>query len=305
MGSLGHYAAVVNTSRPVGVNLALVAIALLFIAFNLFLSPNGSDVPSVIWLMYFRYGICFSEPAMLAIWAALGSGSALYRLPVTIAVLVITILADGYTALRWNVSKWNASRIDNYHLNLSIVAGYVGIFVILFITFTLLRRWARLRIMHSTELTSDVVPPKNQFGVRYLIGLMTICAMLMTVGRNFRGDWGGPTPGTSSHFILTTLIATLLILLVLPSSIIPFLALTKTLRWMPFLLLILSWPPSLWLAVEISNLLDGAPPNRLDVAVHMFVIQLGALFSGSFAAMVLRIVGLRAARAVSPQSKLV
>jgi hypothetical protein len=283
-------------TRRGGVYLAITAIAVSFVGFNLLLGPNGSS-PSSLWLIYCAFGIHFSMPLLLAIWAALGLGSVLYRLPLSAAVLILAILADGYTSLRLYETTDR-----NYYLNLSIVAGIVGVFVVFFIVFALLRRWTGLRIAPTSEFGTNTDERKHQFDLKYLLCLMTICALLMAIGRNFRGDWASPL-GNRPNFFSIVIFVTLLSLLVLPSAIQVFIVIATSRRLMLFLTLVLAWIASLCLAVATLVLYEGAPPGKLlDAASFLFLVQFGATISALASATVLRQVRLRAVRIPAPDA---
>lgn len=266
---------------PVPVGLA-VAIAL----YNLVLSPMRAAGPASDWPALLGIGVIFVQPLLLAAWAALGPGALVYRLPVSAATLIAWIFAQSFAGL--NLFAPDGAR---NHLNLEMTVAFVTAFAVASAVIGLVRRATGIHISRCEQPS----PPsqqqgRHQFGMKYLLGWMTICALLIVIGRSFVSDTLWFDQRWLSLVWELSIGIVFLLLLMMPPAVLPLLALTRPTPWRWLLLIGAAWPVSLWAAVEVTNMSSrGGPPQ--NVYWPFGVLQIGATATALGSALVLRLAG--------------
>jgi len=263
----------------------LVAVHALF---NAILSPLGTTVSNVPeWQALTFMGVFCAQPLILSTWAGLGPGSIIHRLPLTLAALILLSFAEG--SKKWNML---ADPNEQYRLDLGGLVFGLTMFAIATIILLPLRRWARVEIARPKDWVAAQLS-KSQFGMKYLLGWMTVSALLLGMGRlGARQLPSSPTVqdvGELSSFAGVTL------LVVFPPIALSLWALSQPLRWRLIFIVFLLWIPGLWAAAETYVAL--APRSSLQEAVFTFLfVQLGAAAAGVISAVAVRLAGYRLVR---------
>ena len=276
---------------------APVALAVAIGFYNLVLSPlHGAISPSK-WLAASGIGVLFVQPLLVAAWAALGTGSLIYRLPVSAATLIAWMFAHSISD--WNLFAGDGARND---LNIEMTFAFVIVFVVATAIIGLVRRVSGVHISRYQQSAPPSPRRRHQFGMKYVLGWMTVCALLIVVGRAFVSD------PLRNHLSWLSLLwdllegSVLLLLLTMPPAVLPLLALTRPTPWRWLLMFIVSWPVSLGLAIAILTLsVRSGPPNAFEFCAG---VQLGVTAIAVFSAVVLRLAGFHLTSRVDSTSNL-
>lgn len=269
---------------PVGL---AVAIAL----YNLVLNPahgrgSATDVLTVLGM-----GVIFVQPALLAAWVALGPGSLVYRLPLCAATLVAWIFA--FSIPVWNVVAVDGSTTD---LNLEMAVAFLAAFAVGSIVFGLVRRPSGLRIARR-ERAKVPLEVRHQFGIKYLLGLMTVCALLIVVGRSLDSGWLELNRPWLDFLFEAATGVLFVSLLMIPPVVLPLLAMTRPTPWRWLLLVVAAWPVLFWLAILVLKLNSNPGPPQ-NVYTIFAGVQLGATATALACATVLRVGGFQVTNSI-------
>lgn len=268
--------ATLNSQLP---NRRWVLLALLVLAhaiFNACYEPFDGVEKARIVIM----GVVLLQPVIFAIWTVLGPPPAYKRLPFTVAAFVFIVLAGSVNSREW------------LSLDYVIVAtAFFSVTIVAMLIAGKLTGW-RIRTMRENYVSAAAI---NQFSLKYLIGITTLCAVLLGAGRILaaRTDWSESNTWT---MLLSQMFAPLglMLLVTLPAIILPLIILS---RRPPTILLVIFpfiWVGLSWLAVE-TIVATGAPP-RGEVFRDVLLIQLGAAIAGAFSAGLVRLAGFRLLR---------
>ena len=199
--------------------LAPTGIVAAIVLYNLTLAPvHGRPAPKWEWLGFLGFGVMFAQPFLAAVWAALGPGSLIYRLPMAAATLIAWIFAHNFVHL--NLFASNAAR---NHLNIEMAIAFVIIFAISAGAIGLVRRAAGIRIEPCGPLLPAAQHGRNQFGMKYLLGWMTVCALLIVIGRAMSpNSWPGLQGWLNNLAEFASAVAFFL-LLIMPPTVLPLL----------------------------------------------------------------------------------
>jgi hypothetical protein len=227
-------------------------------------------------------GATISQPVLFAIWAALAAGSVAMRIPLSLAACTVVFFAS--TIKQWNLVTRNNSLPAGQDLIMEL--AFFG----LSLAIMLVARWFfGWRISRTGKIASGNA---NQFSLKYLILLTTICAALFLAGRSLlAGDFWSQSAFWKQTISDGLTFVGLFLFALFPLLIIPLIAIARhpsfrTLIAMPFLCAGLTW-----LIVEILAAQHGEP--RVDVARQLALIQGGALVAGLLSAIALRLAGYR------------
>jgi hypothetical protein len=265
--------------------LVLVVLIGAHAAFNLFFNPLGADADNVskrvgLPLM----GAMLAQQVVFGTWAALGPGPAAMRIPLTFAASIAVSFAGA--CKQWNVFTHDKSVLAGHDLIMDMAIFGVSL------TIMLAARWI-IGWRISASAGNVIAGGANQFSLRYLIGLTTICAGLLVIGRVllagehwFQSEfWDQVANGL---IFLGVMLLALFPLLILPLIAIAQHPSRRTLAALPFL-----WLGLTWLMVEILAARYGEP--RADTAQMFTLIQSGTLVASLLSAVAVRYAGYRLA----------
>jgi hypothetical protein len=159
--------------------------------------------------------------------------------------------------------------------------------------------WKILNPRQAAETSA----PLNQFSLKYLLTLMTVCAILLGVGRVLASRQGWATSESTSRNVLESIIIPVgfITLAMIPSIVVPLLILSGRPSTRLAVILPLGWAALTWLAVETIVAIDG-PPDKLEIAKAVVGLQLGAAVAGLVSAVVVRYCGYRLIRRAAGNS---
>jgi hypothetical protein len=243
-------------------------------AFNFMSAPfEGNDAGSLIMM-----GVVFLQPSLFAIWAALGPPPSVQRWPATIAALVFVAFAETLT---------QNDRMDREYA--IIVAGF---FLITSVVMTIVSIPSKLRLdLPRPASSSDA--QVNQFSLKYMMTVTTVCALFLGLGRVLTGQQDAANANASWINSIGEMVGPigLIMLVMFPAILLPLLVLSQRPRRAVIFAFPIAWLCLSWLAVEVIITIDQRP--RSDIAKDVFYLQLGAAISSTLSAIVLRHAGYR------------
>jgi hypothetical protein len=146
------------------------------------------------------FGTMFGQAALGAIWCALGPLPLTQRLPLAVLWLATVSMAFGLNLAREAVLN-----------GLIMFAMFGGIlllqWVLVQIPLWLLTARLKLRIIHESEALAEIYQAGQQFGIRHVLILTTLVAMVLGLGRLVLGrhnQEGGPGPPPAGVVIALT-----------------------------------------------------------------------------------------------------
>lgn len=258
--------------------LGLVAIYLLF---NIFFSPFVRPANFASWLSLLSFGMFLVEPILFGTWAAIGTGVVKLRIPATWSLLV----AINFSPLWFGTPIPGIS--NPFEPIVMLTAVCVG--------WTLLL----LLIAKVTHWSIDSTPIQfgsnetGQFSLRFLLGVTTVCAIVLGVGRGL----------ITSESLAGSQVVNIV------RGIVQVLVLTYTATILPFAILSISPRKPLFIALSLwplLSILTSAAYLRFDTTTFLWgqltlnlAIQTGALVASVACAIVLRFAGYRLIRRAS------
>ena len=157
--------------RSLIVTTVLISLIAANILHNTLLSPNGLPAADVQqWRAAIWVGVFWSQPALLAIWAAFGPETALVQLPKATFLVCLLSLCGIIGGM------FNRSHISMLYIAISVVLPLCQFTVLLFAFGIIGRRFA----WHVSALKSRQ-PAPNQFSVLTLLMWMVSAAVLFSV----------------------------------------------------------------------------------------------------------------------------
>jgi hypothetical protein len=249
---------------------------------------NGPEVA-----LAFYFGYMILQPVLLGAWTALSTGPIFTRIPMAVASLILLLVAPG-----WFPASFN--RAEKYEFVLFVVAG-LSLYVISLVLFLIFRAVSGFRLQSETETL--VPPPKPlQFSTRYVLCLMTICALDLGMAFNLSFQ-PPPDPGTTifgrNFFIMVLFIgAAVLGGAILPALAVPLCILHGRPTQRAIIGSMIFW--AVVLLAPIIFFIDQSGPG--DSFLVLFLAQFATAIVGGAIAFVLRRAGLRLVRsAKNPQ----
>ena len=153
-----------SRNSPQRSHIVLGVVVIANAACDLFLSSNLTGrFPRLLAM-----GVLFSQPLFLGAWAAFGPPPAVKRLPLTLIALVVITIANGL----------RSSNLHAEYLELLLIE--FGIFFASAVVLTIVAKIRRWRISRNDSGGEQAL---NRFSLRYLVGLTTMVAILLGVGR--------------------------------------------------------------------------------------------------------------------------
>jgi hypothetical protein len=259
----------------------LGALVAAHVAFVVLLNPSGPTTWHEEWLYLTATGVVTVQPMLFAAWLSLGPPPATKRIPLSIAALVVVFLASGIK--QWSLfSTQTAKNSLDFDWLILDVAFFVAIIILGFIARKLFRwRIANIHTM-STGLTV------NQFSLKYLLVLTTICAVLLSLGRNLAMQ--------ANHTVIAEMLTPigLVLLAMFPALIVPVMALSKRPPIRVLLVLVVAWAALSWLGVQAIIAMYRSPQMSESVITRqVLLMQLGGTIAGGVSALVVRFCGYR------------
>src|SRR5207237_4605443 len=130
-------------------------------ACNLLVNPMSFNmIGPYEWLKTMLFPVMFVQPSLFAVWAVLGPGPAIWRVPLMIAVAALVAFCGYYNGLRLfadtRSSNWNELKF------LYVWAVMFPVVVILLMVFRRLTNW---RVDYQTA-ASPIYSTNNQFSLK-------------------------------------------------------------------------------------------------------------------------------------------
>ena len=264
-----------------GAALAAILLAITTLNFVVTWTFSKSDPPEAIGGVII--GVCVFQPMLFAVWAALGTGRLVIRVPLIVPCLMLAIAAPG-------LRRSNFEDVQRYEFVGILVCAF-GVFAATCLLLLIARRFTGWRI-DRLEKQSSNGPPRFQFDTKYLLALITLyaAALGVTTGLSF-----GPTQqnlffGANFVVYIMAVGSALISLLLLPIIALPLLILSDRPSRNFFLYAALFWAVvtfaagALWIPITEAS---------IDESWYLLLIQLGAAVTGIAAALPLRWAGFR------------
>jgi hypothetical protein len=223
-------------------------------------------------------GAAFVQPPLFAMWAVLGPPPAAKRWPLTIAAFIMIVYAGAMSDDKW--------------LSLEYATFAVGFWVMTSLLMAIIAKLGGLRLS-AAQAASGAADPLNQFGLKYLLVITAICAVLLGIGRSLASPLPAWNPTWELGYAIRGLIASFgfILLATLPAIVAPMLIVSRPVRPAVLMALLLSWAGLSWMAVETIAALEGDP--RWEIAGVVASLQLGAAANAVVSAALVRIAGYR------------
>jgi hypothetical protein len=248
---------------------------------------NGPEIA-----LAFYFGYMILQPVLLGVWTALSTGPIVTRIPIAVACLILLLLAPG-----WFPASFN--RAEKYEFVLFVVAG-LSLFVVSFVLFLIFRAISGFRLQWETE-TPDPATKPLQFSTRYILCLMTICALDlgMTFNLSFQPppDPGATIFGRNFFFMVLFIGAAVLGGAILPALAVPLCILHGQPTQRAITGSMMFW--AVVLLAPIIFFIDQSGPGSSFLV--LFLAQLATATVGGAIAFVLRTAGLRLVRRANSQ----
>ena len=234
---------------------------------------------------YFGYMIC--QPVLFGVWTALHTGSMFTRLPIAVASLILLWVTPG-------ILPANFEKFEKYEL-LSIGVAELALYLIALILFLIFRRISGFRLRSESEETAPPAQP-FQFSTRYILCLMTICAMDLGMAFNLTFQ-SPPDPGTTivgPKFFMEIWFfgAAILGVAILPTMAVPLFILQGRPSQRAIIGSLLFW--AVVLSSPVVLFIDQSGPG--ESFLILFLVQLASTIVGAIIAIALRLAGLRLVR---------
>ena len=256
-------------------------------AFALFLNPIGAsdnEVPELPALMLM--GALFCQPVLFAIWAALGPGRAVLRIPLSLAASILICFAGVLT--KWNVI---VSRPRNAESFISDLVISIGCFAAILLIFLIVRKFTRWRIEWPAVI-STTSNKSNQFGLKYLLGLTTLSCVLLVLGRLLAPEQLSADASSWRSTIAHTLsFGGLILLAMFPIFTLPLMVISRHVSIRALVVMPFAWAAFTWLAVEIGTAAQIG--TRYEAVKAIVLLQCGATAIGVLSAIGIRVAGYR------------
>jgi hypothetical protein len=247
---------------------------------TLFLPPSGQERPEV--LFFAKIGTFISQPVLFAAWASLGPPPAVMRVPLSMAAFATVLLAIqfGYTR-----GAGGPDRLESLVIQSALLLAGVAIGLVV-------RRFTHWRIERSTV---DLSPSAaNQFSLRFLLILTTICAALLGLGRTlFATETAANSPAIDFLWRILWMLPTFLCITI-PPVLVPIMILAPRVSGRKLVAIPVFWAVLTYLAVELIYIGDRPQADtRWTLAWQILRVQLGAAITAVISALVVRFAGYR------------
>jgi hypothetical protein len=259
----------------------VVTHAVLNVLFNPFKGFNR-NLPE--WVGFIVMGVMLAQPIMFAAWCVLGPPPLIKRVPLTIATLAGLLMCR--YLIKWDLLTGSSKERSDAGMLVLPAAIFAGGIVVM----TIVRAIARWRIDTAIEEPASAAT-LNQFTMKYLLVLTTLCAILLGIGRTISVDSWFPGTGTRNFVVEFLMMSGILLLATLPGLFIPLAVLSARPPMRVLVALPFAWLALTWLAVEC--IVASQKEDRWEVFGDIGLIQLGAVAIGVFSAVVLRMGGYR------------
>jgi hypothetical protein len=237
------------------------------------------------WVNAVVIGAWTFEPMLLAIWTALSPGALIIRLSLAVPSLALLIAAQA-------IAPGGFKDIELYEFKIMTIAGSVMFAADLILM--LILRWFFGWRLEPPGLAELQPAPRFQFGIKYLIILLTLCAVVLGI---LSDPVFKPPPEPNFAFIMfgpefflhiVMVGGTTILFALLPLAAIPLMLLSAQRSKRAFAWTLGTWGvmtvliAAVWLALGEENVLPFG-----------LLVQLGAAVLGFAAAVPLRLAGYR------------
>ena len=287
MGELSHEAGATSArQRRTCSVLSLLVIA--HIVFNLLLNPFGLMSVNH-WWIYLIIGALFMEPVQLGQWAALGPGRLVIRLPLVLALLFLIALAGSIKKLN-PLAAAGTVKVA-YRFDIEELAGLLGIFGISALVAHEFARLTRCKLLRGTEYNASTAAGV-QFSVKYLLILMTICAVALAIGRaivsltasQLNSSWGR----MAGYLIISPAIMEVLLI---PSIALSAIVLRRQIGFRQFAIVLFGTAAVSLAVMEVGAIVMSV--TQAETLTVLGSLQAGAIIAGLSTAITLRLLGYR------------
>jgi hypothetical protein len=261
----------------------LASIVLGFAAFNTattWLYPAGGAWEE---LEAFIIGFWAFEPMLFATWAALGTGRFIIRTPLIIFCLVLVVVAPA-------IDPTNFAEVDRFEFVVLLIAAY-AIFAAATLVLLILRWITGWRIEQPRADGASYNRP-FQFDTKYLLTLVTLCALAFGITFNLKFDSAPPALlfGPDFYVHIMAIGSVIIWLLHLPMLALPLWTLTDRPSKAFYRRAV-----ALWCVVTLGVGLFWVSQDDIKAARFPPLIQFGGAVAGIAAAFPLRWAGCRLA----------
>jgi hypothetical protein len=279
---LDHIASIVSQRRfPLGgTSLPFTLVIALHCAFQFLLNPVGTSSNAMpTWFGVGLMGALISEPVFFGIWAGLGPGTLATRLPTTFIVLIVLTFAG--TVKRWNF-WWQPGEPSSVEMDdLLRVSGFFALTLGMMLLSRKFRGW-RIALPSDRVVGASL----SQFSLKFLLGMTTLCAVLLTIGR-----WLSSTNANAA------IVAGLALLILIPVLVLPFVVLSGWPSRPMTIFFPLLWVILTWLGIEAVVAMESQ--QRIEVASQLISFQAGAAIAALMTTIPLRLTGCRFVRSAT------
>jgi hypothetical protein len=253
--------------------------------FNLLCNPIGAPVSAAAkWRGLMLVGAIIGQPALFAIWTSLGPGPTSGRLLLTTTAFMIVVFGEYY--IGWNLlartggSNWGDAEF---------LVFPAAVYAVCAMGMIMVRKFAGWRITRLYDVRTSKSTAR-QFSMKFILGYTAVCAALLGAGQLLASSRQFGSRADPLASILAQIGGMLLV--ILPSFIVPLMALAKRPSVAVAVVLLLLWVALSLLAVE--TLLNMNPnETRANLIVEVGFVQLGAAIAGLASALLLRLAGYR------------
>jgi hypothetical protein len=165
---------------------AYASILFAYTAFAVAFNPIGMPGTDSNWRSA-AMGVLLMQPILLAVWAAIGPQSTPARVALVLAALVFLVFVGSFK--QWNLLASqpgvlvNSGTTDRPILEAEDAAAPLGLFAIAGVIAFVAGRSTRRRISRLPAEQQNT-SGQHQFSVRYLLGIVTACAVLLALAHN-------------------------------------------------------------------------------------------------------------------------
>ncbi len=264
-----------------GIVLALIALNVLATWLYRFAGPPDD------WLLALTWGVWVFEPILFGVWAALGGGSLVTRLPIAIPFLLMLFVAPG-------LNKASFADMERFEFIIMVLAG-MAIFAVATMLFLAARWFTGLRI-EAPAAAQIGDRCRVRFSMKYMLTLITVYAVLFGMATQLKFRTEPPPPsfivfGPDFYIHVFALGGAIVSGILLPIIAVPLFVLRQQFSKRAAQFAVAFWLVVTVLAAPIFAFLAEESP--LEVLQFTLLIQLGATFVGLLVALPMRWVGFR------------
>jgi hypothetical protein len=264
-------------------------IVVVFAAFNALSTWMLQDSNSEYGIAMY-VGVFVSEVLLFAAWTALGTGTIATRLPVILPCLLMLFIAPGLTS-----KSFADTQLAEFIVTVAV--GLV-LFAIFAAVFAATRKFPGLRVEQLSGAPL-VAATRVRFGMKYLLILITVYAILLGMAMQLRFRTDPPPPSFINFGLDFTIYFTSVGGAAVAGMLLPTLAIPLYVLHTRFSHRAERYALAFWLAVTLIAVgigifyLKGQPT---EVIASVLLMQFGGALTGALVALPLRMAGFRIVR---------